>query len=278
MSISFDQIKVEFPSACACGEVTCFYCFEDTFNAQKYNGETCNTVDETNCVQREFGNLEVSKEIESTTNMRYENLTDIKKEVDYESLHSDVGVDKTVEKYGMIKHEHKSVISRCSSERKIKLYHENYQDSKLKHTNWIPPRSPYNLIQETLFHKPWQLLVATIFLNKTSAKVAVPLFWKFVNKWCTPESLQSATIIEIAALMQPLGLNVRRAIQLKRFTYEFLHKNWCYPRELTGIGQYGDDSYRIFCVNEWKDVKPKDSKLKKYIAWLMANKDILDIT
>ncbi|GLH14127.1 Uncharacterized protein GBIM_18533 [Gryllus bimaculatus] len=170
--------------------------------------------------------------------MRDENLTDIKKEVDYESLHSDVGVDKTVEKYGMIKHEHKSVISRCSSERKIKLYHENYQDTK----------------------------------------VAVPLFWKFVNKWCTPESLQSATIIEIAALMQPLGLNVRRAIQLKRFTYEFLHKNWCYPRELTGIGQYGDDSYRIFCVNEWKDVKPKDSKLKKYIAWLMANKDILDIT
>lgn len=33
---------------------------------------------------------------------------------------------------------------------------------------WIPPRSPYNLIQETLFHDPWKLLIATIFLNKTS--------------------------------------------------------------------------------------------------------------
>ncbi|TNN48266.1 Methyl-CpG-binding domain protein 4 [Liparis tanakae] len=33
---------------------------------------------------------------------------------------------------------------------------------------WTPPRSPYNLVQETLFHDPWKLLVATIFLNKTS--------------------------------------------------------------------------------------------------------------
>ncbi|KAM4768520.1 methyl-CpG-binding domain protein 4 isoform 2-T2 [Cyanocitta cristata] len=34
---------------------------------------------------------------------------------------------------------------------------------------WTPPRSPFNLIQETLFHDPWKLLIATIFLNKTSA-------------------------------------------------------------------------------------------------------------
>lgn len=33
---------------------------------------------------------------------------------------------------------------------------------------WTPPRSPFNLVQETLFHDPWKLLVATIFLNKTS--------------------------------------------------------------------------------------------------------------
>ena len=32
---------------------------------------------------------------------------------------------------------------------------------------WTPPRSPYNLVQESLFHDPWKLLVATIFLNRT---------------------------------------------------------------------------------------------------------------
>ena len=36
--------------------------------------------------------------------------------------------------------------------------------------HWVPPRSPYNLVQESLFHDPWKLLVATIFLNKTTGK------------------------------------------------------------------------------------------------------------
>jgi len=33
---------------------------------------------------------------------------------------------------------------------------------------WIPPRSPYALIQEDLFHNPWQMLIATIFLTKVT--------------------------------------------------------------------------------------------------------------
>lgn len=32
---------------------------------------------------------------------------------------------------------------------------------------WIPPKSPYNLVQESLYEDPWKLLVATIFLNRT---------------------------------------------------------------------------------------------------------------
>lgn len=35
---------------------------------------------------------------------------------------------------------------------------------------------------------------------------------------------------------------------------EYLVKQWKYPIELHGIGKYGNDSYRIFCVNEWKEV------------------------
>lgn len=37
---------------------------------------------------------------------------------------------------------------------------------------------------------------------------------------------------------------------------EYLTKPWRYPIELHGIGKYGNDSYRIFCVNEWKQVSP----------------------
>ena len=33
---------------------------------------------------------------------------------------------------------------------------------------WVPPRSPYNLIQEDLYHDPWKMLIATICLQKTT--------------------------------------------------------------------------------------------------------------
>lgn len=35
---------------------------------------------------------------------------------------------------------------------------------------------------------------------------------------------------------------------------EYLTKQWRYPIELHGIGKYGNDSYRIFCVEEWRQV------------------------
>jgi hypothetical protein len=41
--------------------------------------------------------------------------------------------------------------------------------SKIK-TKWTPPRSPFNLVQEHLYHDPWQLLVATVFLNRTQGE------------------------------------------------------------------------------------------------------------
>ncbi|XP_030887998.1 methyl-CpG-binding domain protein 4 isoform X2 [Leptonychotes weddellii] len=93
---------------------------------------------------------------------------------------------------------------------------------------WTPPRSPFNLVQETLFHDPWKLLIATIFLNRTSD--------------------------------------------------EYLTKQWRYPIELHGIGKYGNDSYRIFCVNEWKQVHPEDHKLNKYHDWLWENHEKLSLS
>ncbi len=48
-------------------------------------------------------------------------------------------------------------------------------------------------------------------------------------------------------------------------------KDWTYPIELYGIGKYGNDSFRIFCVEEWRMVRPKDKMLNKYHEWLMEN-------
>ena len=64
--------------------------------------------------------------------------------------------------------------------------------------SFIPPQSPYSLVQENLYDKPWQLLIATIFLNKTTGSAALPIFWKFIEKYENPESVLTANPIEIA--------------------------------------------------------------------------------
>ena len=136
---------------------------------------------------------------------------------------------------------------------------------------WVPPRSPYNLVQEILFHDSWKLLVATIFLNKTSGKVAIPLLWKFFDMCPSPQITCMTSCQKISTLLKPIGLNVKRAKILIRFSHEYLHKQWRYPAELYGIGKYGNDSYRIFCINEWRFVKPNDNKLSLYHKWLAKN-------
>lgn len=147
----------------------------------------------------------------------------------------------------------------------------------MKSINWIPPKSPYNLIQESLYHDSWKLLIATIFLNRTSGKVAIPLVWKFFDRWPNPEAAYSADRQELALFLQPMGLNNRRAEQIIRFSHEYKHKAWLYPKELYGISKYGNDSFRIFCRNEWRSVKPLDHKLNIYHNWLCQNWRVLGI-
>ncbi|XP_075618650.1 methyl-CpG-binding domain protein 4 isoform X2 [Balearica regulorum gibbericeps] len=142
---------------------------------------------------------------------------------------------------------------------------------------WTPPRSPFNLIQETLFHDPWKLLIATIFLNKTSGKMAIPVLWEFLKKYPSPEITRTADWKEMSELLKPLGLYELRAKTIIKFSDEYLSKQWKYPIELHGIGKYGNDSYRIFCVNEWKEVQPQDHKLNVYHAWLRENQERLSI-
>ncbi|ROI74338.1 Methyl-CpG-binding domain protein 4 [Anabarilius grahami] len=142
---------------------------------------------------------------------------------------------------------------------------------------WTPPRSPYNLVQETLFHDPWKLLVATIFLNKTSGKMAIPTLWEFFERYPSADVTRASDWRPLALLLQPLGLSTLRAKTLVRFSDEYLSKSWRYPIELHGIGKYGNDSYRIFCVEEWREVTPDDHKLNDYHAWLWRNQERLGI-
>ncbi|XP_028609426.1 methyl-CpG-binding domain protein 4 isoform X1 [Grammomys surdaster] len=143
---------------------------------------------------------------------------------------------------------------------------------------WTPPRSPFNLVQEILFHDPWKLLIATIFLNRTSGKMAIPVLWEFLEKYPSAEVARTADWRDVSELLKPLGLYDLRAKTIIKFSDEYLTKQWRYPIELHGIGKYGNDSYRIFCVNEWKQVHPEDHKLNKYHDWLWENHEKLNLS
>ena len=135
--------------------------------------------------------------------------------------------------------------------------------------SWIPPKSPYNLIQEHLWHDPWKIFVACIFCNLTKRVDAEPYMWKFFEKYPDAESASAANQRDIQEMIRPLGLSERRSRALIRMSDGYLKDGWKdSPEVLYGIGKYASDAYRIFCLGDWKSVQPRDHALNDYHCFL----------
>jgi len=136
---------------------------------------------------------------------------------------------------------------------------------------WIPPKSPYNLIQEQLWESPWKIFVACIFCNLTKRVESEPYMWKFFNLYPTPEKASAASQVELQEMIQPLGLSQRRSRTLIRMSNDYLIKDWRdNPESLYGIGKYASDAYRIFCLGDWRNTDPKDGALVSYHNFLKS--------
>jgi methyl-CpG-binding domain protein 4 len=93
--------------------------------------------------------------------------------------------------------------------------------------------------------------------------------WKFFEKYPDPVSASSADPSEIREMIKPLGLSERRSRTLIRMSDDYINKDWKYsPDVLYGIGKYGSDAYRIFCLGEWRSVMPSDHALNDYHEFL----------
>ncbi|KAK0465172.1 DNA glycosylase, partial [Desarmillaria tabescens] len=140
---------------------------------------------------------------------------------------------------------------------------------------------------ELVAHDPWKLIIAVTLLNKTSGKLAIPVFWELVDRWPTPLSLSQASDEELVDLIHPLGTQTIRAKRLIEMSKSYLldppspYDRKKYPptpiSHLPGTGRYALDSYRIFCTayedpssQEWKAIVPSDKKLVQYIKWKWA--------
>ncbi|KAL9010280.1 MAG: hypothetical protein Q9173_004769 [Seirophora scorigena] len=153
----------------------------------------------------------------------------------------------------------------------------------------FPPLSStsFGLVQESLASKPFHLLIAVIFLNKTRGAVAMPVFYNFITRFPDPASLAAADLGEVVGFFQNLGLQNQRARKCIALAKAWLQhwpakgKRWRrlhYPNlgdgkdikgneepiadetedgrvgwevgHMPGIGAYGIDSWRIFCRDE----------------------------
>ena len=134
---------------------------------------------------------------------------------------------------------------------------------------WIPPKSPYNLIQEHLWEDPWKIFVACIFCNLTKRVDAEPYMWKFFDAYPNAELAAAASKEDVQIMIQSLGLSDRRSRALIRMSNDYIKLQWRdTPELLYGIGKYASDAYRIFCLGEWRDVSPKDHALNDYHNFL----------
>lgn len=104
-------------------------------------------------------------------------------------------------------------------------------------------------------------------LNCTSRKQVEKVWPEFVKRFPTPQSLLAASEESISDVIASLGFKNRRAKLLVRMTEHYLAANWDHARELPGIGEYGDASWRIFVKGDVPLEPPKDHALRQYVLW-----------
>ncbi|KAI0484905.1 hypothetical protein GGR56DRAFT_680789 [Xylariaceae sp. FL0804] len=102
--------------------------------------------------------------------------------------------------------------------------------SPLKAKNPRPPRGTvssipfprldaekFGLVQEELAGDPFRLLIAVTFLIRTTGKSAMPVFWRLMDRWPTPEALVIADRDEIVAMIKHLGFGAVRAAKIQKY-------------------------------------------------------------
>ena len=133
---------------------------------------------------------------------------------------------------------------------------------------WKPPVSPIGMLQEQVWPDVWKMLVVCILHNQTSRKQVDKVFQELFEKYPNPSLMSKASQNDLSKMLRPLGLYNRRAKSLIRFSSEFISKQWSRPKELYACGKYANDCYEVFCLGNWKDIKPEDHALNDYVEWL----------
>ena len=147
---------------------------------------------------------------------------------------------------------------------------ERLPRAPLAEAPWRPPRSPFGLLEELLWDRPWALLLCCILLNQTTRVQVDPVLCRLLRRAPDAAALAVADASELEAILRPLGLHRRRAQTLLSFSRAFLAGSWRRVEELPGVGKYAADAHAIFCLGRWREVTPDDHALNAYHEWLSS--------
>ncbi|KAL4203190.1 hypothetical protein AMTRI_Chr01g126670 [Amborella trichopoda] len=118
---------------------------------------------------------------------------------------------------------------------------------KTADNNWVPPPSPFGLMQEKYYNDPWKVLVICMFLNKTSGNQAREVLSDFLKLCPDAKATTEIATEEITRVTHSLGLQRKRAEILQRFSREYLDDHWTHVTQLYGIGKtVGSHTSRFF--------------------------------
>ena len=140
-----------------------------------------------------------------------------------------------------------------------------------KHPLWMPPRlnrwhDP--LIQEIWFPDRWRMVLTCLCLNLTTGRQVRNVLPELFTTWSSPSKLREANEQQLRRVIQPLGLVNKRVYTFKRFSEEWLEKDWTRVKELYGCGKYAQESDDIFWSGEWNTFEPNDGELKRYLEFV----------
>jgi hypothetical protein len=152
-------------------------------------------------------------------------------------------------------------------------------------TNPVPSilASRFGIVQERLWREPFWLIIAVVFLNQTTGRAAMPVFWSLKAKYSTIEAVANADVNELRASVEHLGLGNQRSKRIIAIAKLWLtnppvacrrYRTLHYPSpgdgktlkpdavleedatlspgalelgHMPGCKQYAYDSWRIFC-------------------------------
>lgn len=88
----------------------------------------------------------------------------------------------------------------------------------------------------------------------------------FLAQFPDPKTVLSKKPKDFEKYFAGIGLKRRRSEQVWKMSWDYVNKDWKDVRELYGIGKYGQDAFRMFCLGDLS-VEPEDRFLRIYKAW-----------